>query len=160
VNLSELERLAQLPESTRIDILDKFSEEERGNMYMRIDNSPWYRYRADPVGFVTEGIREYAWSKQVEILESLRDNKRTAVPACHAPGKSHIAARAIAWWVAVHPPDSVRVVTTANTFRQVRNILWPHIRRVVAANNLPGEVLTLQRITTKPLYKGFTQRTY
>lgn len=142
MNLSELERLAQLPESTRISILDKFSEEERGNIYMRIDSSPWYRYREDPVGFVTEGIREYAWSKQVEILESLRDNKRTAVPACHAPGKSHIAARAIAWWVAVHPSESVRVVTTANTFRQVRNILWPHIRKVVAANNLPGEVLT------------------
>lgn len=102
----------------------------------------WAQYRRDPVGFVTEGLGEQVWSKQVEILESVRDNKRTAVPACHAPGKSHIAARAIAWWVAVHPVDTVRVVTTATTYRQVRNILWPHIRRVVTLNGLPGEVLT------------------
>ena len=104
----------------------------------------WSQYRHDPVGFVTEGLKEQVWSKQIEILESVRDNKRTAVPACHAPGKSHIAARAIAWWVAVHPPDSVRVVTTATTFRQVKSILWPHIRRIVNEHGLPGEVLTTE----------------
>ena len=142
--MSELGRLRALPDPIRISILSEFSDEELSNMSMRMDSSPWYKYRGDPVGFVTDGIKEYAWSKQVEILNSLKDNKRTAVPACHAPGKSHIAARAIAWWVAVHPKDSVRVVTTANTFRQVRNILWPHIRRVVNANNLPGEILTTE----------------
>ena len=90
-------------------------------------------------------------------MESLKNNKRTAVPACHAPGKSHIAARAIAWWVAVHPKDSVRVVTTANTFRQVRNILWPHIRRVVNSNNLPGEILTTEwKIVTDVVADGFS----
>ena len=104
----------------------------------------WARYRNDPVGFVTEGLGEGVWSKQVQILRSVRDNKRTAVPACHAPGKSHIAARAIAWWISVHPAEKVRVVTTATTFRQVRGILWPHIRRIHAAHNLPGEVLTTE----------------
>ena len=96
------------------------------------------------MGFVTEGLRESVWSKQVEILNSVRDNKRTAVPACHSPGKSHIAARAVAWWVSVHPADTVRVVTTATTFRQVRGILWPHIRRLHATHHLPGEVLTTE----------------
>lgn len=104
----------------------------------------WDRFQQDPVRFVTDGLKEDVWSKQVEILESLRDNKRTAVPACHAPGKSHIAARAIAWWVAVHPAETVRVVTTATTFRQVRGILWPHIRRLVNQHDLPGEVLTTE----------------
>jgi hypothetical protein len=104
----------------------------------------WLPYRNDPVKFVTDGLGEAVWSKQVEILNSVRDNKRTAVPACHSPGKSHIAARAIAWWVAVHPADKVRVVTTASTFRQVRGILWPHIRRLHAAHGLPGEVLTTE----------------
>ena len=104
----------------------------------------WARYRNDPVSFVTHGLGESVWSKQVEILNSVRDNKRTAVPACHAPGKSHIAARAIAWWCAVHPAEKVRVVTTATTFRQVRGILWPHIRRLHTAHNLPGEVLTTE----------------
>jgi len=144
VSVNELERLSLLPDAVRLSVIGKLTVEERSNVFGRIDTSPWSKFRYDPVGFVTEGIHEHAWSKQIEILESLRDNKRTAVPACHAPGKSHIAARAIAWWVAAHPPDTVRVVTTANTFRQVRNILWPHIRRVVAANNLPGEVLTTE----------------
>ena len=144
MKLSELDRLKELPDHVRLGVIGKLTEDERRSIFLRVDDSPWYKYMSDPVGFVTEGINEYAWSKQVEILESLKDNKRTAVPACHAPGKSHIAARAIAWWVAVHPKDSVRVVTTANTFRQVRNILWPHIRRVVNANNLPGEILTTE----------------
>jgi len=103
---------------------------------------PWYRFRGDPVGFVTEGLGESIWSKQCEILESVRDNKRTAVPACHAPGKSHIAARAVAWWISSHVPGTAIAITTATTHRQVRNILWPHIRRVASRHDLPGEVLT------------------
>ena len=117
----------------------------------------WARFRNDPVGFVTQGLGEDVWTKQVEILESLRDNRRTAVPACHAPGKSHIAARAVAWWVAVHPVGTVRVVTTATTYRQVRNILWPHIRRVVAQAGLPGEVLTTEwKIGYETVADGFS----
>jgi len=117
----------------------------------------WARYRNDPVGFVTDGLGESVWSKQVEILNSVRDNKRTAVPACHAPGKSHIAARAIAWWCTVHPAEKVRVVTTATTFRQVRGILWPHIRRLHTAHNLPGEVLTTEwKINDTLVADGFS----
>jgi hypothetical protein len=119
--------------------------------------NPWRPYRRDPVGFVQDVLHEQVWSKQVEILESVRDNRRTAVPACHSPGKSHIAARAIAWWVAVHPVGLTRVVTTATTYRQVKNILWPHIRRVVTANNLPGEVFTTEwKIGSEIVADGFS----
>lgn len=41
----------------------------------------------DPVGFVERGLKEALWSKQRQILESIRDNERTAVPACFGPGK-------------------------------------------------------------------------
>jgi hypothetical protein len=120
-------------------------------------SNPWTRYLDNPVTFVTEGLHEQVWSKQVEILESVRDNRRTAVPACHAPGKSHIAARVIAWWVAVHPVETVRVVTTANTFRQVKSILWPHIRRIVNEHGLPGEVLTTEwKIGSTIVADGFS----
>lgn len=137
--------LTTLPDNVRRDILAQLSGKERAAISSQtFTDNPWAKYAADPVGFVTEGLRESVWSKQVEILNSVRDNKRTAVPACHSPGKSHIAARAIAWWVSVHPPDKVRVVTTATTFRQVRGILWPHIRRLHATHHLPGEVLTTE----------------
>lgn len=127
--------LAQMSEATLLALANDL----RGGVDPR-----WARYRNDPVAFVTEGLGEGVWSKQIEILQSVRDHKRTAVPACHAPGKSHIAARAIAWWITVHAPETVRVVTTATTFRQVRGILWPHLRRLHAAHNLPGEVLTTE----------------
>lgn len=106
--------------------------------------NPWALYADDPVGFVEKGIKEVLWTKQREILESLRVNKRTAVPACHAPGKSHLAALAVAWWISVHPPGTAIAITTANTHRQVRNIMWANIRRVHIRHNLAGEILTTQ----------------
>jgi len=80
----------------------------------------WAAFADWPEGFVEIALGEFLWSKQRDILRSLVDNKRTVVPACHAPGKSHIAARAVAWWGAVHPPGTALVITTAPTFRQVR----------------------------------------
>lgn len=135
------------PRDQQIRILNQLSDSELLSLATQLEGGvdpKWAPYRYDPVAFVTQGIGEGVWSKQVEILESVRDNRRTAVPACHAPGKSHIAARAIAWWISTHPPDATRVVTTATTFRQVRGILWPHIRRLHAAHGLPGETLTTE----------------
>lgn len=137
--------LAASPEQRRL-LLATLTSTERAWLDHHLGSADrrWRRWADDPVGFVTDALTETVWSKQREILESIRDNKRTAVPACHAPGKSHIAARAVAWWVTCHPPGTARVVTTASTFRQVRNVLWPHIRRVAHRHNLPGEVLTVE----------------
>ena len=121
---------------------------------------PWPHWINDPVGFVEIGLGETLWSKQREILQSVIVNKRTVVPACHAPGKSHIAARALAWWVSVHPVGTAMAVSTATTFRQVRNILWPHVRRVAARHNLPGEVMQTEwRIGTDIVAYGFSSST-
>lgn len=108
-----------------------------------IDN-PYLKFAGDPVRFVAEALGETIWSKQVEILDSLRGNKRTCVVACHAPGKSHIAARAVAAWICSYPVGTAKAITTSTTFRQVRNILWPYIRRVHDMHDLPGEVLTTE----------------
>jgi hypothetical protein len=141
-------RLARLDDQQRLVLATALKD--------RISN-PWVKYADDPVRFVTEGLKEGVWSKQVEILQSVRDNKRTAVPACHAPGKTHIAARVIAWWVVCHPQGTSRVVTTATIFRQVKNILWPHIRRVHSLHNLPGEVLTTEwKVGEEVVADGFS----
>lgn len=110
----------------------------------QLNDNPWSQYANDPVGFIEKGLGEQIWSKQREILESVRDNKRTAVPACHAPGKSHLAARMVAWWVMSQPKGTSQVVTTATSFRQVRNILWSHIRKLHAVHHLDGEALTVE----------------
>lgn len=96
--------------------------------------------RRDPAWWVTEVLGEHLWSKQREILESVRDNRRTAVPSCHGGGKSWLAARVCAWWIACHPPGTARVVTSAPTGDQVKAILWHEISRAHAAGKLPGRL--------------------
>ncbi|HEY7825019.1 MAG TPA: hypothetical protein VIG24_19420 [Acidimicrobiia bacterium] len=153
------EALKAAPAGRRVSALRALPDEALALLAQELEGhlDTYAPYRSDPVAFVTDALNEDVWSKQVEILNSVRDNKRTAVPACHAPGKSHIAARAIAWWVATHMNDDVRVVTTATTFRQVRGILWPHIRKLVAAHDLPGEVLTTEwKINDLVVADGFS----
>lgn len=79
----------------------------------------------DPVGFVTNVLGFPAWSAQRSILESVRDNPRTAVRSCHGTGKTAIAARVVLWFLAAYANS--RVVTTAPIFDQVRYLLWPEI---------------------------------
>lgn len=140
-------RVLSLPREERIGLYRRLSDAERvalDGFLGAIADNPFLKFEHDPEGFVTQALGETLWSKQREILSSLMTYKRTAVPACHAPGKSHLAARAVAWWVSCHPPGTAKVITTSTTYRQVRNILWPHIRRVAARHRLPGEVLTTE----------------
>lgn len=153
-----LENLLRLPSEERASYLSKLSRQERMMLAEYLSQvSPFTKYQNDPVSFVQEALDETLWSKQKEILESVRDNKRTAVPACHAPGKSHIAARAVAWWVSSFPPGTAQVVTTAPNYRQVRTILWSHIQRVWDRHGLPGEVFTTEwRIGREIAAYGFS----
>jgi len=131
----------------RSKIYSSLTPEEKHALAVILDaeiENPWARWESDPVGFIEDGLGETLWSKQREILQSLVENKRTVVPACHAPGKSHLAARAIAWWISVHPPGTAIAISTATTFKQVRNIMWAQIRKVHIANSLPGEILTTE----------------
>jgi hypothetical protein len=84
-------------------------------------------YAADPALWAREKLGEHLWSKQVEIAESVRDNRLTAVQSCHGTGKSFVSSRLTAWWLDIHPPGEARVVTTAPTGDQVKAILWSEI---------------------------------
>lgn len=97
-------------------------------------------YVSDPVGWVRGKLSQFVWTRQQQILESIRDNRKTAVRSCHGVGKSHIAAVAASWWLDTHDPGTAFVVTTAPTFPQVRAILWRYIRRVHKAGKLGGRV--------------------
>lgn len=97
-------------------------------------------YLLDPVRWVQEVLQDTIWSKQKQILESVRDHRRTAVQSCHGAGKSFIAARVVAHWISTHPPGTARVVTTAPTGDQVKAILWQEIGRAHTAGNLIGRL--------------------
>lgn len=97
-------------------------------------------YTDDPHGWVKDRLGGFLWSKQVEIAESVRDNRYTAVPACHGPGKSYDASAIAAWWIDSHPPREAMVVTTAPTDHQVKAILWREISRRHREGKLRGRV--------------------
>lgn len=104
------------------------------------------KYLTDPVGWVHDRLGEYLWSKQREIAESVRDNRRTAVKSCHGAGKTRVASRIAAWWLDVHPPGEAFIVSTAPTYAQVHGILWEEIRNAAKVAQgrgqpLPGRVL-------------------
>ncbi len=80
----------------------------------------------DPVRFTSATLGASPWSKQIEILEAIRDNVRLAVRSCNGSGKTYIAAHVVLWWLMCHP--NAIFITTAPTAHQVRNILWREIR--------------------------------
>lgn len=133
--------LLELPPTDRYEWLGERSEEDLAGIFVAVRRdlgTPWAIYRDDPVGFVTFGLGEYLTERQQQIGQSLVDNPRTCVPSAHSVGKSHSASRWVAWHGCVWPPGEALCVTTAFTWRQVRQILWQHIGRVVRAYKLPG----------------------
>lgn len=86
-------------------------------------------YRTNPVQWAKDVLGIHLWSKQIEICESVKRNKRTVVASCHSSGKSLVSSVLSCWWVAVHPPGSAIVISTAPTYRQVNAILWEEMRK-------------------------------
>lgn len=96
-------------------------------------------YRTNPVLWMRSHDEE-VWSSQAEIIESVRDNRYTAVPSAHDMGKSFIASRAIAWWIDTHPPGTAFVVSTAPSAAQVSAIMWREVTKIHKKGGLPGRI--------------------
>lgn len=106
--------------------------------------TPYGLWRDDPVGFALGPLRQTMWSTQRRILRSVEANKKTAVPSSVGAGKTKTAAVLTAWWGCVWPPGIAVTVTTAHRFRQVQRQIWPEIRMLHSAMDLPGKVDTTQ----------------
>lgn len=140
---SYVDQFLDLPAKRRHEIMARLTQAERRALWEQLEyreKHPWMKYEGDPVRFVEEGLGEALWGKQKEILRSIVENERTVVPATHAPGKTHLAARAVAYFMSVYPPGTAKVITTASSFKQVRNIMWPHVRRLHHVHQLQGYV--------------------
>lgn len=99
-------------------------------------------HKTNPSLWVKEKLGRFVWSGQVEILDSLFENKYTAVKACHGPGKSFTASCAGAWWLDpdVHELGSAFVISTAPSWPQVDAILWRELRRRKREASMPGRI--------------------
>lgn len=87
-------------------------------------------YRVNPVGFFRDVLGVEPWSKQIEIIEAIRDHPRVAVRAGHKVSKSHTIAGAALWFYCSF--DDARAVMTSTTSRQVDQILWRELRMMRA----------------------------
>lgn len=88
----------------------------------------------DPSQFTHAMLGHDIWSKQHEILQSVAKFPRTAVKACHASGKTFIAAAAVLWWITHH--QEAIAVTTAPTWTQVERLLWGEIHNMVLRSKI------------------------
>ena len=85
------------------------------------------RCQADPLFFSEHVLGgEQPWDKQQQIMLSVRDNERTAVPSGFCVGKTWVAARIALWFLCSFPHSLV--ITTAPTWRQVEHVLWAEKR--------------------------------
>ena len=91
--------------------------------------APKADYVDDPRSWFRDRLGEEIWSKQAEIMASIRDNKFTAVPSGHGAGKSFLGGRAICWFVDTHTPGETFVISTAPAAAQVSAILWKEVGR-------------------------------
>jgi len=69
-------------------------------------------------------------SQQTEIIEAVRDHSKVAVRSAHDVGKTAISARVALWFLSAFDPAIV--LTTAPTFRQIKELLWREIKQAHA----------------------------
>lgn len=99
------------------------------------------RLQSNPVDFVTTVLGVTPWSKQIEILEAVRDYPRIAVRSCHGAGKSFTAGQVILWFLYSFCPSIV--LSTAPTWRQVEKLIWKEVRASYRRAKIPlgGQLL-------------------
>lgn len=102
------------------------------------------KIKNDPKFFVNEILGVQLWDKQIEIIESVRDNKFTVVKSGHGVGKTYCSACTVLWFLNAFRPS--KVVTTAPTWHQVKSILWSDINKLHRTSKIPlgGELLQTQ----------------
>jgi len=83
---------------------------------------------ADPVEFCKIFWPQFTlYSKQREIMYSVRDNYETIVPAGNELGKDFISGLIVLWFFCSRRP--CRIVTTSASGSQLEDVLWGEIRR-------------------------------
>lgn len=84
------------------------------------------KYIDDPVGFFRDELGVDPWDEQARLIEAVAHHDRVACRSGHKCGKSLSCAGLALWWVATRPKG--RVVLTAPTFHQVKDIIWRELR--------------------------------
>jgi hypothetical protein len=87
------------------------------------------QYINDPASWAWDMLAIQLWSKQREIANAIRTERRVAVAAGHGVGKSYVAGVICMWWWDTHPlsEEETFIATTAPSKDQV-DLIWANIR--------------------------------
>ena len=97
------------------------------------------RTKRDPVWFARNVLGIEPYDKQIELVESVRDNQQTTVNGANGVGKDWtIGQIIIPWWMAAHADSGqAKVVVTAPTARQINEIVWRETRFAYNNSKIP-----------------------
>lgn len=90
------------------------------------------RTRNDPAWYCRHVLGCAPYDKQIEIIESVRDNEQTSVNGANGVGKDWMIGRIVPWWLNAYAPHAIAIVT-GPTFRQIQEIVWRETRGAVHA---------------------------
>jgi phage terminase large subunit len=104
----------------------------------------------DPVRFARSVFGAELWSKQAEIAHAIETERRVAVKACHASGKTFDAAAIALWFACRH--RNARVITLAPGWLTTRAVIWSEIHSLLqrARFKLPTTVANQTEIRFGP----------
>lgn len=118
------------------------------------------RFQKKPELYYTEVLNvSHLEDYQRRVIQAVAENERVAIRACHDLGKTFLAARVVHWFLGCYKYS--KVITTAPTYNQVKNILWSEIRSAHNSSKIPlgGQInLTDWKIDDGWFAIGFTPR--
>ncbi len=97
-------------------------------------------YQRRPKAFAERILGSKWWGRQADVARMVASGRRTAVKSANGVGKTYLAADLALWFLYAFQPSVV--LTTAPTWRQVRNLLWEELRRRfrMVRTPLPGRI--------------------
>lgn len=109
----------------------------------------------DPVHFASDVLGSILWRRQRDIMRAVATKPLVAVKACHASGKTYLAARLALWWLLRYPEG--KVINTAPGWRQVR-LMWDEIRLAASQSRIvfPVPSATELRISDANYIQGIS----
>lgn len=101
-------------------------------------------FREDWTRFPKHVLGIEQWEGQKSVFRSVQQHPMTVVGSGHKVGKTHLVGSLVATFLCLHHYS--RVITTANTFDQVKQNVWGEVRSQVRASRIPlgGTLLTVE----------------
>lgn len=116
--------------NSRAVVLDLTADRVKPEWINRGKSAPKHsNYVGYPIAFVEKGLNKFLTIEQKLILDRVKDGGEINVQAAHGVGKSFLAALIVFYMTIVMSRETI---TTAPTFRQVANVLWKEVRKLVS----------------------------